>query len=99
MGGLFLNTLHGNGMVFLNAGGTVMTKVLAAGEEILIDGHGLLAFERTVQMSIRRTGGLMVCCCGGQGLFNTVLTGPGFVMVHTMSLAKLRKAVKGVEAG
>lgn len=97
--GLFMNTLHGDGMVFLNAGGTVMTKVLQAGEEIIIDKHGLLAFESTVQIGIRRTGGgCMVCCCAGQGLFNTVLTGPGFVMVHTMALSKLRRAV-GVQAG
>merc|ERR1719428_2236338 len=93
--GLFLNTLHGNGMVFLNAGGTVLTKVLAPGEEIIIDKHGLLAFEKTVTMGIRRTGGCMVCCCAGQGLFNTVLTGPGFVMVHSMSLGRLRSAIGG----
>jgi len=91
--GLFLNTLHGTGMVFLNAGGTVMTKVLQPGEKIVVDRHGLLAFERTVSMSIRQVGGCMVCCCAGQGLFNTELIGPGFVMVHTMSLAKFRSAI------
>jgi len=91
--GLFLNTLHGHGMVFLNAGGTVLTKVLAPGEEIIVDKHGVLAFENTVTMGIRSTGGFMVCCCAGQGLFNTVLTGPGFVMVHSMSLGRLRAAV------
>jgi uncharacterized protein (AIM24 family) len=93
--GLFLNTLHGDGMVFLNAGGTVLTKVLQAGEEMIIDKHGLLAFERTVTMDIRRTGGCMVCCCAGQGLFNSVLRGPGFVMVHSMSLGRLRSAIGG----
>lgn len=93
--GLFLNSLHGNGMVFLNAGGTVLTKVLAPGEEIVVDKHAVLAFEKTVQFGIRRTGGCLVCCCAGQGLFNAVLTGPGFVMVHSMSLARLRSSVKG----
>lgn len=91
--GLFLNTLHGNGMIFLNAGGTVLTKVLAPGEEIIVDKHAVLAFERTVTMSIRRAGGCMVCCCAGQGLFNTVLAGPGFVMVHSMALSRLRAAI------
>jgi len=91
--GLFLNTLHGNGMVFLNAGGSVLTKVLAPGEEIVVDKHAVLAFERTVTIGIRRTGGLMVCCCAGQGLFNTVLTGPGFIMVHSMALSRLRSAI------
>jgi len=95
--GLFLNTLHGSGMVFLNAGGTIMMKQLAAGEEIIIDKHALLAFERTVSIGIRRTGGCMVCCCAGQGLFNTVLTGPGFIMVHSMGLSKLRAATGGAD--
>jgi len=96
--GLFMNTLHGDGMVFLNAGGTVMTKQLAPGEKIVVDKHGLLAFERAVTISIRSSGGCMVCCCAAQGLFNTELTGPGLVWVHTMSLGKLRQAV-GAAAG
>jgi len=93
--GLFMNTLHGDGIVFLNAGGTVMTKTLAHGEELLVDHNTVLAFEKTVHLDIRRVGGLMTCCCGGQGLFNSVLRGPGFVMMHTMPLAKLRKSVGG----
>jgi len=96
--GLFLNKLHGNGMAFLNAGGTVMMKVLAPGEEMIVDEHSLLAFEQTVTFGIRRSGGFMVCCCAGQGLFNARLTGPGWVMVHTMSLGKLRRAMGGGKA-
>jgi len=91
--GLFMNTLHGGSMVFLNAGGTVLTKVLAVGEEIVVDKHAILAFDKTVQLEIRRTGGFCVCCCAGQGLYNAVLKGPGFVMLHSMALAKLRRAV------
>jgi len=97
--GLFMNTLHGDGMIFLNGGGTVMTKQLAAGEKIVVDKHGLLAFEKTVTLSIRRTGGCMVCCCAAQGLFNTELIGPGLVWVHTMSLSRLRQAVGAVPGG
>lgn len=93
--GLFMNTLHGDGMVFLNAGGTVLRKVLAAGEELIVDKHGVLAFESTVTLSIERTGGCMVCCCAGQGLYNAKLTGPGFVLLHSMSLNKLRGSVMG----
>lgn len=93
--GLFMNTLHGSGMAFLNAGGTVMTKILAEGEEIIVDPHSVLAFEKSVTLGVRRTGGCMVCCCAGQGLFNATLTGPGFVMVHSMALAKLRQATGG----
>lgn len=91
--GLFMNTLHGRNTVFLNAGGTVLTRVLQEGEEIVVDKHAVLAFDRTVQLEIRRTGGFCVCCCAGQGLYNAVLKGPGFVMLHSMALAKLKAAV------
>lgn len=91
--GLFMNTLHGSGMVFLNAGGTVMTKVLADLEELVVEQNNVLAFERTVQLGVRRSGGLMVCCCSGMGMFQATLTGPGFVMLHTMGLAKLRASL------
>eukprot|EP00930_Biecheleria_cincta_P035996 TRINITY_DN2471_c0_g1_i2.p1 TRINITY_DN2471_c0_g1~~TRINITY_DN2471_c0_g1_i2.p1 ORF type:complete len:284 (+),score=46.90 TRINITY_DN2471_c0_g1_i2:87-938(+) len=91
--GIFMNTLHGSGMAFLNAGGTVMTKTLEAGETIVVDHHSILAFSRADMLGVRRTGGCMVCCCAGQGLFNATLTGPGFVMLHSMALAKLKAAV------
>eukprot|EP00440_Ansanella_granifera_P026471 gb/GFBE01028753.1/.p1 GENE.gb/GFBE01028753.1/~~gb/GFBE01028753.1/.p1 ORF type:complete len:289 (+),score=57.95 gb/GFBE01028753.1/:1-867(+) len=91
--GLFMNTLHGQGMAFLNAGGTVMTRELRDGEEMIVDPHSILAFQHTVRLDIKRTGGMMVCCCAGQGLFNASLTGPGFIMVHSMALSKLRAAV------
>lgn len=90
--GLFMNTLYGDNMVFLNAGGTVLTKQLAAGEELVVDKHAVLAFESSVNLGIRRTGGFVVCCCAGQGLFNAVLTGPGFVMLHSMSKSRLARA-------
>jgi uncharacterized protein (AIM24 family) len=93
--GLFINSLHGDGMIFLNAGGTVMEKQLADGEEFVVDHHSVLAFEKTVKLGVRRAGGCMVCCCAQQGLFNATLTGPGFVIIHTMALAKLRRAVGG----
>eukprot|EP00490_Sorites_sp_Unknown_P018895 CAMPEP_0114688378 /NCGR_PEP_ID=MMETSP0191-20121206/63405_1 /TAXON_ID=126664 /ORGANISM="Sorites sp." /LENGTH=181 /DNA_ID=CAMNT_0001975775 /DNA_START=21 /DNA_END=562 /DNA_ORIENTATION=- len=81
--GLFMNTLHGSGMIFLQAGGTVMRKELEDGEELVVEQGAVLAFERSVDLDIRKTGGCLVCCCGGMGLFNAVLTGPGFVMIHS----------------
>jgi len=97
--GFFMNTLHGTGMAFLNAGGTVMTKTLAEGEQVVVDHHSVLAFERTVTLGIRRAGGCLVCCCAGQGLFNATLTGPGFIMIHSMALQKMKKAVGGGAGG
>mmetsp|Transcript_90811 Transcript_90811/g.211272 ORF Transcript_90811/g.211272 Transcript_90811/m.211272 type:complete len:276 (-) Transcript_90811:214-1041(-) len=91
--GLFMNTLHGSGMVFLNAGGTVLTKQLEEEEELVVEQHAVLAFERTVELSARSVGNCLTCCCGGMGLFNAVLTGPGFVMIHSMGLSRLSMAL------
>eukprot|EP00435_Cladocopium_sp_Y103_P012091 s2910_g3.t1 len=97
--GLFMNTLHGSGMVFLQAGGTVMRKELQDGEELVVEQAAVLAFERSVELDIRKTGGFLVCCCGGMGLFNAVLTGPGFVMIHSMGLQKLRSSLGAPSGG
>lgn len=91
--GLFMNTLHGTGTAFLNGGGTVVHKVLKPGETVIVNQHSVLAFERTVQFGVKRVDTVWACCCAGQGLFNATLTGPGFVLMHSMSDAKLAKAV------
>merc|ERR1712107_956787 len=91
--GLFMMTLHGNGMAFLKAGGTVLQKVLRDGETVVVDQHSILAFENSVKFGVQRVGGCLACFCAGEGMFNATLTGPGFIMVHTMGLDKLKNAV------
>ena len=70
-----------------------MEKVLAPGEPLLVDSSSMVAFSDTVHYDVRRTGGCLICCCGGEGLFNTCLTGPGLVIVQTMSRDRLRQAI------
>lgn len=74
---------------------TVLRKELAEDQEILVDKHGVLAFEKSVQLEIRRTRNCLVCCCARQGPYNAALKGPGFIILHTMSLGKLRNAISG----
>lgn len=89
--GFILNELHGSGMAFLNAGGTILQKELQPGEVLLADTHSVVAFEKSVHFDVQRTGGCMVMCCGGEGLFNTKLTGPGTVWVQSLSFEKFVK--------
>ena len=44
-------------------------------------------------------GGLCTICCGGEGLFNTVVTGPGNVYLQSMSFERYRAALKPPEEG
>ena len=59
----------------------------------MIDTHSLLAWEPSVNMSVRRAGGCLMCCCGGEGLFLTEMTGPGKLWVQPMPLPKMRRAL------
>jgi len=77
---------------FLMAMGTVITKTLSAGEEILVDTDSILCFERSVAVDVRVVGaGCAACCCAGEGLFNTHLTGPGKIWMQSLSIDKMRK--------
>jgi len=91
--GLLLNRLKGEGWVFLNAAGTVLHKQLGPGEKLIVDTNSLVAFENTCQYEIISTGGIGMVCCGGEGIFNTKMTGPGLVIVQSMSLEKMRLAI------
>jgi uncharacterized protein (TIGR00266 family) len=91
--GFLLLKLTGTGTVFMSGGGQIMEKILAPGEVLLADTQAIVAFAGTVEYNVRTVGGCLTCCCGGEGLFNTQLTGPGLVVLQSMSLDKLRKAI------
>ena len=85
-------TITPNGQTaFLMGMGTVITKTLAPGESILIDGEALLGFESSVQLDIKWVGNALAACCGGEGLFNTHLTGPGKIWLQSMGIDKMRR--------
>ena len=44
----------------------------------------------TVTVDVRPFGGLAAVCCGGEGIFNTELTGPGTIFMQSMSIDKMR---------
>jgi uncharacterized protein (AIM24 family) len=91
--GCVRQTVQGDGTAFLAAMGTLMTKELGPGETIIVDTHSLVAWSESIKLDIRTTGGLCTCCCGGEGLFNTTLTGPGTVYFQSMSFQKFKKAL------
>lgn len=91
--GMVRQKSSGTGTVFINASGTVLSKKLAPGEVLLVDTSSVVGFEESVKLGIKSTGGCCNCCCGGEGMFNTALTGPGMVIIQSMSEAKYRMAV------
>lgn len=88
--GFFMQSCKGSGTIFLQAHGTIMEKVLADGEEIVVDTNSVVAVSDRVTVDVVRTGGCCTCACSGEGLFNTSLKGPGRVILCSMPIEKLR---------
>lgn len=91
--GFARQSLKGDGTVFLTGGGTIVMKVLQANESLIVDTTSIVGFQSSVKLAIKKAGGCCTMCCGGEGLFNSVLTGPGLVIIQSMSFEKYKHAV------
>lgn len=85
-----VQTVENGEWAFLMAMGTVIKKTLGDGEQILVDGNSILCFESSVTVDVRPVGNIAAVCCGGEGIFNTELTGPGTIHMQSMSIDKMR---------
>jgi len=84
-----------SGMAFINAGGTILEKNLAEGEEVLIDHNSIVGFQQTVKYDLVQVGNCMMCCAGGEGCFQAKMTGPGKVYMQSMSFEKFVNSLTG----
>jgi len=84
-----IQEVSGAGTALLNAGGTVVSRQLSPGEKLLVDSDSVVAFTQGVGYDVRQTGDFKTCCFGGEGCFNTELTGPGIIYLQTLSYEKL----------
>jgi len=92
--GLLIHPLAGKGTVFLNAGGTSMFRTLKAGEVFYGSTGALVAFQNSCTFTVEMMGGgVTQMCCGGQGMFNTKLVGPGLIIMQSLSLQELKQAL------
>ena len=86
--GFILEKFTGPGLVFLHAGGDFVEFDLATGETIQVDTACIVAFDETVDYDIQLAGGIKTALFGGEGLFLANMTGPGRVVVQSMTLAE-----------
>ncbi len=82
--GFIMQKISGSGIVFLEIDGSVVNKELAAGEQIIVDTGYLAMMDATCTMDVKTVGGVKNALLGGEGLFNTVISGPGRVSLQTM---------------
>ena len=89
--GFILERLTGPGTVFIHGGGDFIEFNLRPGEMLQVDTGCIVAFDEGVQYDIQFVGGIKTAIFGGEGLFLATLTGPGRVIVQSMTLEKLRR--------
>ena len=87
--GFIMQKFEGKGMVFLEIDGSIKEYDLAPGESMILDTGYLAAMTETVKMDVVTVKGVSNVLFGGEGLFNTKVTGPGHIWVQTMPKYKL----------
>ena len=92
--GFIMQRLSGRGKAFVEIDGDRMEYNLKPGQQIIVDTGNVAAFEPSVQMDIRTVPGAKNMLFGGEGIFNTVLTGPGRIWLQTMPIYNVANAIR-----
>ncbi len=87
--GLVLEKLSGKGIAFVAACGDFNIVDLKAGEKYKVATSNAVAWQETVSYDIESAGGIKTALFGGEGLFVTTLTGPGKIIIQSMTLPDL----------
>ena len=85
--GFIMQKLSGSGTAFIEIDGATVEYNLEPGQQMLIDTGYLAMMDATVKMEIQKIKGLKNVMLGGEGLFNTLVTGPGRVVIQTMPIS------------
>ncbi len=92
--GFVMQRLSGNGIAFVEIDGELLEYDLQPGQKIVVDTGNVAGFTTSVQMNIQQVPGLKNKLLGGEGLFNTVLTGPGRVWIQTMPISNVAMSIR-----
>ena len=92
--GFILEDISGSGMAFLEIDGDLVTKDLQPGEVLKVDTGNVVAFDRSVGYEIEMVKGMSNIFFGGEGLFHTVVTGPGHVWLQSMPIVNLANEIR-----
>ena len=91
--GFIMQRVTGPGIVFLEVDGYCQEYDLVQGEQLICDTGVLAIMDETCQMDIQMVKGVKNMLFGGEGIFDTVITGPGKVYLQTMTIEKLASLI------
>ena len=94
--GFIMQKLSGRGVAFLEIDGDAVEYDLGPGQQMIVDTGNLAMMDATCDLDIQSVKGVKNLLFGGEGLFNTVVTGPGHIILQTMPISALAGAVASV---
>ena len=92
--GFIMQRLSGYGTAFIEIDGELVEYELKPGQQIVVDTGNVAGFTPGVQMDIRQVPGMKNMLFGGEGIFNTVLTGPGRIWLQTMPICNVAASIR-----
>nr|WP_300187322.1 TIGR00266 family protein [uncultured Agathobaculum sp.] len=92
--GFIMQRLSGSGIAFAEVDGELVEYTLAPGQQMVVDTGNVLGFESSVSIDIQQVKGIKNKLLGGEGFFNTVLTGPGKIWLQTMPISGVASAIQ-----
>ena len=92
--GFIMQRLSGRGTAFVEIDGELIEYELSPGQKIVVDTGNVAGFTPGVQMEIQQVPGMKNKLLGGEGLFNTVLTGPGRIWLQTMPICNVAASIR-----
>ena len=92
--GFIMQKFTGSGMLLLEIDGSVVEYELGAGESMLVDTGYLAAMDASCSIEIEQIKGIGNVLLGGEGLFNTRVTGPGKIWLQTMPFTNVVDEIK-----
>jgi uncharacterized protein (TIGR00266 family) len=91
--GFIMQKISGEGIVFIEIDGSNKEFILEQGQQLVLSTGYLVSMDETCTIDVQTVKGLKNIILGGEGIFNTVITGPGKVIVQTMPLPKLANSL------
>ncbi len=93
--GFLMQRLSGDGMVFLELDGSIVEIELKPGERLKVDTGNIAFFESNVKYDVETVKGFTNIIFGGEGLFLSILEGPGKVWLQSLNTASFAARLMG----
>lgn len=92
--GFIMQKISGRGIAFTEFDGHVVEYDLMPGQSMVVDTGYLAAMDATCSMDIQTVPGVKNMLFGGEGVFNTVITGPGKIYLQTMPISSVAAVIR-----